>query len=126
MDFFKNTKKEKENNNIQNDESTKVKEEAKEDKKNETKENVTNKTSADMLNSLINDEEVDGDIVIKSSFNNDVKPTNTSSFETVKEQNPNDEKINLYEVTSVNDKKEEEVADDVKEEEVKRDINIKL
>ncbi len=119
MDFFKNTKKEKENNNIQNDETTKVKEEAKEDKKNETKENVTNKTSADMLNSLINDEEVDGDIVIKSSFNNDVKPTNTSSFETVKEQNPNDEKINLYEVTSVNDKKEEEVADDVKEEEVK-------
>ena len=60
MDFFKNTKKEKENNNIQKDESTKVKEEATEDKENETKENVTNKTSADMLNSLINDEEVDG------------------------------------------------------------------
>ena len=37
MDFFKNTKKEKENNNIQNDESTKVKEEATEDKENETK-----------------------------------------------------------------------------------------
>ena len=49
MDFFKNTKKEKENNNIQNDESTKVKEEATEDKENETKENVTNKSKPTIM-----------------------------------------------------------------------------